>query len=60
MYTIKDKTTWDKTFTVFVHFLQTTKVFPTNFITAILSPNIYAKSCFRSCPKQNCKFFPTL
>ena len=29
------------------------KVFSTNFISAILSVNIYTKSCFHSCQKQN-------
>ena len=42
---------WKKTFTIF---LQTMKVFPTNFISA----NIYSKSCFHAYQKQNHKRFP--
>ena len=36
---------------VFVDFLQTMRVFPTNFISPILGANIYAKSCFHPCQK---------
>ena len=35
----------------FVDFQQTTKVFPTNFISAILSADIYSKSCFHAYQK---------
>ena len=46
-------------FVVFANFLQTTKVFPTNFISVILSANgYYAEICFHSCQKQNCESFP--
>ena len=38
---------------VFMDLLETTKVFPTNFISDILSANIYAKSYSHSCQKQN-------
>ena len=34
-----------KTFVVFADFQQTTKVFPTNLISAILSADIYLFSC---------------
>ena len=33
--------TWEKSIVAFANFLQTTKVFPTNFISAILSANGY-------------------
>ena len=35
------------------------KVFPTNFISAILSANV-CTSCFHSCQKYNHKFLPKL
>ena len=42
---------WEKTFAVFTDFLQTMKVFPNKFMSAILSANIYAKGCFCSYQK---------
>ena len=44
-----------ETFMVLMDFLQTAKDFPANFISTILSAIIYAKNCFCSCQKQNCK-----
>ena len=52
------KVKWEKTFALFVDFRLIAKVFPTNFISAILSANIYTKSCFHSYEKQNRKSFP--
>ena len=43
---------------VFMDFLQAAKIFPTNIITVVLSVTVYAKSCFLSYDKQNCKSFP--
>ena len=45
---------------VLADFLQTVKAFPTNFVSAILSAKIDAKSCFRSCQNKNCISFPTV
>ena len=42
---------------VFADFQQPLKAFPIIFISAILSVNIYAKSCSHSCQKQNHKSF---
>ena len=45
-----------ESFAVFIDFLQTMKVFSSNFIGAILSANIYiyiyTESCFYSCQPQ--------
>ena len=50
-----------KTFVVFVDFRRTTKVFPTNFISAILSADTYiVKKLFHAYQKQNRKSFLTL
>ena len=49
--------TQERNFMVFAGFQQTMKVFFTNFISAILSVNIYAKSCSHFCQKQNHKSF---
>ena len=43
---------------VFVDFRQTAKVFPTNFISSILSADIYSKSCFHAYQKQIHESFP--
>ena len=47
------KATWEKHFVLFTDFLQIMRVFPTNFISAILRAKIYAKSCFHCCQKKN-------
>ena len=54
------KVKWKKTF--FVDFLQTAKVFPTNFISAILSTNIAIckKLFFVLVKSKTSKIFPTL
>ena len=46
---------------VYMDFLHTAKVFPTNLLSAILSANIilYAKCCFHSCQKKSMKILPT-
>ena len=54
------KATWKKTFT---DFLQTAKVYPTNFISAILSANSYIatqKVVFMLIKSKTTKVFPTL
>lgn len=43
---------------VLADFLQTVKVFPTNFVSTILSAKINAQSCFCSCQTKNCISFP--
>ena len=40
------KAMWKKTFAIFMDFLQTAKVFPTDFTTAILSANKMLKVVF--------------
>ena len=40
------------------HKQQSQCVFSTNFISAILSADIYSKSCFHAYQKQNRKSFP--
>ena len=47
------KATQERTSTGFADFLQTAKIFHTNLISAILSANIYAKSCFSFLSKAN-------
>ena len=39
-------------------FQQATRVFPANFINAIMIGNIYTKSYFHFCQKQNYKTLP--
>ena len=51
------KGTQEKTFAVFMDFLQIAEVFHTNFISAILSTNI-AKNCFLFLSKAKPQSFP--
>ena len=51
MYTINNKTYMEENLRAFADFRQTTKVFPTNFISAILNAHIYSKSCFHAYQK---------
>ena len=53
------KATMENTFMVFADFLQTVKIFPTNFMSAILSANIYAKVIFVLVKSTTVKVFPT-
>ena len=54
VYTVNNKAMQEETVMVFADLLETTKIFPINFISAILSAKIsYAKSYFHSCQKQN-------
>ena len=60
LHAINNKIKQENTFVVFADFQQTAKVFPTNFVSANLSANIYSKSCFRAYQKQNYESLPTL
>ena len=57
------KVTWRNYFTVFVYFQQTAKIFPTNFMSAILSAKylaVYTKNFFAIVKIKTAKVYPTL
>ena len=53
----KQQTYMEENLHGFRGFVMRLKVFPTNFISAILSADIYSKSCFYAYQKQNHKSF---